>query len=173
MQHLIQPLVVGWGWGDAREFDSGSDFHDFHEWLGTDDPSALLAVPAAITFQRDRDWATVQARCHELAITAVERGAKVPGVDRVHANGRFAQMGLLEVGRGIEQSPSASAILQSRLYEEFRIEVPVISWRDPLGDNRVFVRISIQAYNTDADVDALIGALSAIAPTLTTSARRC
>jgi isopenicillin-N epimerase len=47
--------------------------------------------------------------------------------------------------------------LQHRLYDEFRIKVPVVTWND-----RQFVRISAQGYNTQADVDALLDALRAL-----------
>jgi isopenicillin-N epimerase len=46
-------------------------------------------------------------------------------------------------------------ILKSRLYDEYRIEIPVIQWQD-----RQFIRISIQGYNDQADVDTLIQALT-------------
>ncbi len=44
--------------------------------------------------------------------------------------------------------------LQTRLYDEFRVEVPIVKWRD-----RPYVRVSIQAYNTPEDVDRLVEAL--------------
>ena len=42
---------------------------------------------------------------------------------------------------------------------EFRIEVPLVPWQD-----RQFIRISIQGYNSQEDVDALIQALQALLP---------
>ena len=49
--------------------------------------------------------------------------------------------------------------LKRRLYDEYRIEIPVIDW-----NGRHFVRISIQGYNTRADIDALIAALRELLP---------
>jgi isopenicillin-N epimerase len=49
--------------------------------------------------------------------------------------------------------------LKRRLYDEFNIEVPIIQWND-----RQLIRVSIQAYNTPSDVDALIGALKILLP---------
>jgi isopenicillin-N epimerase len=44
--------------------------------------------------------------------------------------------------------------LKRRLYDEYHVEIPVIHWND-----RGFVRISIQGYNTQSDIDALVSAL--------------
>jgi isopenicillin-N epimerase len=40
------------------------------------------------------------------------------------------------------------------MWPEFRIEVPVFPWND-----QVFVRVSVQAYNTPEDMDRLLGAI--------------
>ena len=46
--------------------------------------------------------------------------------------------------------------LKSRLYDEFRVEVPLGSWN---GHN--WVRVSFQGYNDESDLDRLIEALEA------------
>ena len=43
---------------------------------------------------------------------------------------------------------------KGRLYDEFRVEIPIAEW-----GNRQFIRISVQGYNDEGDVDALVGAL--------------
>jgi isopenicillin-N epimerase len=48
---------------------------------------------------------------------------------------------------------------QNRLFSEYSIEIPCIEWND-----RQFLRISIQAYNTQDDVDALLAALRDLLP---------
>jgi isopenicillin-N epimerase len=52
-------------------------------------------------------------------------------------------------------------VLKARLYDEYRIEVPIVMW-----NNRQFVRVSIQGYNNQADVDALVSALAGLLPQL-------
>ena len=51
----------------------------------------------------------------------------------------------------------APANLQQRLYDEFRIEIPVF---DRSGGR--LIRASFQGYNDDSDLDALADALDAI-----------
>jgi isopenicillin-N epimerase len=51
--------------------------------------------------------------------------------------------------------PCDPVVLKSRLYDEYRIEIPVIQWQD-----RQFLRISIQGYNDQDDVDILLSALA-------------
>jgi selenocysteine lyase/cysteine desulfurase len=62
---------------------------------------------------------------------------------------RFAQMFTIELPAGsIER-------LGTRLWDDYLIEVPLIRWND-----REFMRISIQAYNSVEDVQRLEEALS-------------
>jgi isopenicillin-N epimerase len=48
------------------------------------------------------------------------------------------------------------------LYDEYKIEVPLIPWQ-----NRQFVRISVQGYNTQDDIDVLVNALQVLLPQVT------
>ena len=43
---------------------------------------------------------------------------------------------------------------QKRLYRNYKIEIPIIPW-----ENRSFVRISFQLYNSEKDLDKLFFAL--------------
>jgi len=51
--------------------------------------------------------------------------------------------------------PCDGAALQRRLYDEYRVEVPVTEW-----NGRQLVRVSVQGYNTADDVGTLITALA-------------
>lgn len=160
-QALLEPLVVGWGWGDRRAVDLGSAFLDEYEWLGTHDPAAVLAVPAAVGFQRRHDWASVRTACHDRGIRLLELIEGVPGVVPAHQPDRFVQMVTLELADSF--SPGADgAALQRRLLEDWRIEVPVTAWIDETGRPHRLLRVSIQAYNTDADVEHLVRALDSL-----------
>ena len=52
--------------------------------------------------------------------------------------------------------------LKRRLYDEFRIEVPLINW-----NGQPLIRLSFQAYNSQADADALVDALARLLPPMT------
>lgn len=53
--------------------------------------------------------------------------------------------------------PCNAEAFETRLREEFDIEIPIWQW-----NGRQMMRISIQGYNTQADVDALVGAVAAL-----------
>jgi isopenicillin-N epimerase len=133
-QPLIEPSVVSWDWRD------GAAFADRHRWQGTRDPSALLAVPAAIAFQADHDWPSIRARCHSL-LASLELPFE-PLTDE------FVQM------RGFRVDHADPPALKRRLYDEHRIEVPIVE--TPAG---WVMRISVQAYNDESDLAALVSAL--------------
>jgi isopenicillin-N epimerase len=49
------------------------------------------------------------------------------------------------------------AALKARLYDEHRIEIPLIAW-----NNMKLIRVSIQGYNSKRDVAHLITALTVL-----------
>jgi isopenicillin-N epimerase len=150
MQHLLKPLVVSWGY--ESETPSGSAFIDHSEWWGTRDISAFLSTPAAIKFQAKHKWDDVRAACHEMAKDAQTRICNLTGLAPLHSptDDWFAQMTAVPLPADTDLTT-----LKSRLYDEYRVEVPVLAWKD-----RKLIRISIQGYNTKKDVDRLLFALS-------------
>jgi isopenicillin-N epimerase len=147
----VEPLVVSWGFNPNPEFTTGSRFVDILQWTGTRDPAAALTVPAAIQFMREHDWDKVRLQCHGLLRQAIERICDFTGLQPQYPldSDFYSQMGIAPL------PPCDPAVLKSRLYDEYRIELPVIEWQD-----RQFIRISIQGYNDQADVDALVHALT-------------
>ena len=137
LQEVIEPGVISWDWQD------GASFAERHRWQGTRDPAAYLTVPAAIDFQAEHDWPSVRERCHRTLEGARDRLPLEPLTDR------FVQM----LGFAVDHPDAGS--LTRRLYQEHRIEVPV--FETPAG---WVLRLSIQAYNDDADVEALAMALA-------------
>lgn len=155
LQKQIEPLVVSWGW--RPEKPAKSPFVQEQEWQGTRDIAAYLATPAAIRFMQEHHWEQVRGECHELAVYAREKILALTRLEPISDESWFAQMVTLPL-------PACNAEnLKKRLYEEYRIEVPIVEWSSGAdGQKREFVRVSLQAYNLREDVDALAKALQEI-----------
>ena len=155
MQQLVEPLVVSWGW--EAEQPGPSRFVDEQEWTGTRDIAAFLSVPAAIQFQCEHDWPHVRQRCHALVREARAQVQQLTGLPPLTPDDPawFTQMSALPL------PPCDLNLLKQRLHDEFKIEIPVIHW-----NQRHFLRISIQGYNTATDVMQLTAALRALLPEL-------
>ncbi len=149
VQELLSPLVVSWGWRSARP--GPSRFVDEHEWTGTRDPAACLAVPAALRFREAHDWSRVQRECHGLVRQVRTEIARLTSLGPICPDDDvwFGQMHTLPLPACVPQR------LQRELREQYRIEIPILSWRD-----RQYLRISVQGYNTRQDVETLVMAMS-------------
>ena len=155
VQHLIEPLIVSWGFNAAPETGTGSRFIDLFQWTGTKDPAAALTVPKAIEFMKEHNWGEVRLECHALLRQAIERISELTLLPPPYppASGFYSQMGIAALPR------SDLVVLKSRLYDEYKIEVPLTQWQD-----QQFVRISVQAYNRQEDIDLLVKALKVLLP---------
>jgi isopenicillin-N epimerase len=135
LQESIAPLVVSWGYKD------GGTFRSRHERQGTRDPSAFLSVPAAIEWLDAHDWESVRERCRGLAARTPKRLGLEP----------LSEPGLQMVSMRLPEG--APADLQQRLYDEYRIEIPVAD---------ALIRASYQGYNDEDDLEALAAALASL-----------
>lgn len=156
-QPLIEPLIIGWGWGENRKPSNEPPYIDAMQRLGTDDLSAYLAVPAAIDFQSRHNWLEIRECCHRLLETGLERASELTGLNATYPQqGRFyEQMAVFEL------PPIRDlAAFNDRLYQKHRIQIPCVAWNE-----RQFIRISIQAYNSKEDLDNLFNALERELPT--------
>jgi isopenicillin-N epimerase len=149
-QGWIESLIISWGWGRDGTL-APSTFVERNQWQGTRDPSAYLSVPAAIQFQADHDWHAVRTECHRLASTTRERLADLTGLAPIcpDSSSWYCQM------IAFPYPANDPAMLKERLYDEHRIEIPVITWQ-----GETLLRASYQAYNDEQDVNHLLVALS-------------
>jgi isopenicillin-N epimerase len=143
VQSLLVPLVVSWGWP--------SGFVDEQQRQGTRDIAAFLAVPAAIDFLREHNWKVVRRACHALAQTARASLLAASGLPPLSADSSAWYGQMVSVPVPLADAESA----RTRLWKEFNIEAPITAWND-----RSLVRASIQGYNSRADVDALVAAVT-------------
>ncbi len=144
----VESLIVSWGWGPGVIVDTS--MVERNEWQGTRDHSAFLSVPAAIKFQADHDWPAVRRRCHDLAVRTQQRIADLTGLAPHCPSGEgwFEQLVSCPIKTG------DLALLKTRLYDEARIEVPMVDWH-----GHQFVRVSIAGFVTEADIDGLLASL--------------
>ncbi|WP_077037219.1 aminotransferase class V-fold PLP-dependent enzyme [Pelomonas sp. KK5] len=157
-QALLHATTISWGYHAGRAGDRSQDaylgetpFERRLQWQGTRDITPWLSVPAAIDFQRRHGWDAVRADCHARAVRLLERACALTGLAPIGRPDDFGQMVPIPV------PAMDGAALKARLFDEFRIEVPVTS-----HGGQLFVRASFQGYNGDADADALLDALATI-----------
>jgi isopenicillin-N epimerase len=155
----IDATVVSWGYlaeaggaGGHTGFDAYAGRTALErrlQWQGTRDIAAFLAVPSAIDFQAQHDWPAHQRRCHAMAIALQRRVLACNGLAPVAPDASFEQMVAIPV------RCSDAEALRRWLFDEHRIEVPVTQ-----HGGHTFVRVSVQAYNTDEDLTRLEMALA-------------
>ena len=150
-RHLLKPLIVSWGY--ESESPSKSTLVDYHEWTGTRDIAAYLAVPAAIKFLADHDWDTIRQECHQLACDALKGISRITGLSPLNPDeSSFAQFVSIPLPGTIDIK-----VFKEYLYDRFRIEAPLIEW-----NGRKLLRVSVQGYNTQRDINKLIQAMDSL-----------
>jgi isopenicillin-N epimerase len=158
VQHLVEPLIVSWGYHATPETTSGSQYQDYLGWTGTKDPAASLSVPAALQFMQEHNWDKVRQDCHAILHQALQRICDLVQVEPLYPleSDLYHQMGIAPLPPHTDL-----AALKTRLYDEHCVEVPLIDW-----NGRKFVRVSVQGYNTPDDLEALSAGLRALLPQL-------
>lgn len=160
LRDRIRPLVVSHGFNDPRT--DRSALHLEFDWMGTADPSAILAMSAAIRFVGALDpqgWPGLMAANRELARRGRDAIASRAGITPGAPDAMLGSMAALALpgrpgGREAER-------LQRALADVDRIEVPIVSW--PVRAARArgaapaanLVRISAQRYNRLAEYERL------------------
>lgn len=150
-QHLFDPLIVSWGYDSAMP--SHSRFLDYHQGQGTRDFSAMLTIPKAIAFMHDNHWTAVAAQCNKLVMDNALRFCTL-----LHAQ-PLSPVHPDFIGQlySIAINSSEPEKLQRHLFEKYKIEIPVMRHGD-----KVFIRYSINAFNSLHDLDVLYNALEEI-----------
>jgi isopenicillin-N epimerase len=151
---LCGPIV---SWGDHEEAGrseliqsiTGSGILERRfQWQGTRDLAAFLAVPRAIEFQRAHSWAVHQARCHELAMDLQRRVLARNGLAPLASDESFLQMVSIPV-----RTPSSAQLMQ------WLASTQAIETLGTAHGERQLLRVSVQAYNNEADLHRLERAL--------------
>jgi isopenicillin-N epimerase len=159
----IHPLVVSHGANDPGT--DQSRFRAEFDWVGTQDPTAFLALPAAIEWMAacaPGGWPEVMAANHALAVHGRDRIAAALGVEPPAPDSMVGSMAALPVPRLSDEA--AAKALGKSLELEDGLQVPLggwpvrAAWTDH-GPEKVLIRISAQRYNEPADYERLAEAL--------------
>ena len=157
----VRPIAISHGANSTRT--DRSRFLIEFDWTGTFDPTAWIAVPAALDFMGGvvGGWQEVMRRNHELALRGRDILANALQIDPPAPDDMLGSMAALPLPDG--QSTTAPALygdpLQDRLLFEHNIEVPIVPWPGP---PKRLIRISAQLYNEEADYEKLANALRAM-----------
>jgi len=103
----------------------------------------------------EHNWDQVRIECHDLLRRGIEQICDLTNMFPLYPldSSFYNQMAIAPLPL------SNLAALKSRLYDEHKVEVPLIQWQ-----NKQFIRISVQGYNTQEDIDRLANALRILLP---------
>ena len=148
-QDWVKPVVVSWG--KDGDDPTPSEFIQNFQWQGTRDMSAFLTIPTAINFYI-KEIRPYQESCKKIIQDTYSEFPSVLNTEPI-SDGRewLAQLVAHPLPKNIPSN------LKKRLWEEYQIEIPVFEW-----SGQEFVRVSIQVYNTQKDVDLLMSALRSL-----------
>jgi len=160
-QSAIVPLTISHG-ASSRRTDRSS-FRLQFDINATDDPTAYLCAADAIRYLGGLlpgGWKELMDRNHQMAVAARMRlcaklGIQPPAPDEML--GSMAAIPLKESSNAAPVYSSEMDPLQERLFDSFKIEVPVWAW--PAAPKRLF-RVSAHLYNRLGQYDYLADALA-------------
>ena len=153
-QKMLNPLVVSWGY--ESDFPGQSQFLDYHEQQGTRDISAFLTIPAAIRFFNENDWKSKSEISKKMILSNYQGFCELLGSKPICpvTSDFLGQMCSIPIRT---QQPVA---LKELLFEKYKIEIPVMKI-----ENHTFIRISLNGYNSQNDLEILRSALKDIIAT--------
>jgi isopenicillin-N epimerase len=157
----IRPVVISHGANSPRT--ERSRFHLEFDWVGTDDPTAMLCVPEAIRFMGTLlpgGWDELRARNRAMVLSGRAAICRALNIASPCPDEMIGSLAAMPLPPG-STDPPASALyadpLQQVLLERWGIEVPVIPW--PAPPERL-IRISAQLYNRPEEYELLAEALA-------------
>ncbi len=157
-ENLVPP-VISHGWNDPRT--DRPRFHVLFDYMGADDPSPHLSVPAAIDFLSSlypNGLEGTMDHNRSLALAARDLLCDSLGVEPPAPDSMIGSLAAVPLPDSKETMTGPLDPLGPRLFEKYRIQVPVFPF--PLWPQRN-VRISAAPYNDLDQYQALIAALKA------------
>jgi isopenicillin-N epimerase len=142
--HPLDPVLISWGY--EADYPGESKFIDHHQFNGTRDFSAFLCLESSIDFLNKHDWWQEAAKNRAIVQQWLTRLCTLlDTVPLAPVNDHFiGQMGSIGITC---KDPVA---LKQNLYNEFKIEMPVM-----VQHENVFIRFSFNAFNSEQDLEKL------------------
>ena len=159
LRDAVGAVAVSHGYNDGWP-QSSSRFHAQFDWTGTDDPTARLSVPTALTVLEEHladGWPAIRASNHVLAIQGRDILTGALDIEAPTPDEMIGSLASLSLPVGCHPGHNTLAVVES-LHNDWSFEVPVSPW--PTTDDRL-LRISAQQYNTPDDYERLAEALTA------------
>ncbi|HLP14212.1 MAG TPA: aminotransferase class V-fold PLP-dependent enzyme [Flavobacteriales bacterium] len=151
LQEKFDPLLISWGYDSDNP--SHSKFQDYHSWQGTRDMSPFLTIPTALKFMKDNNWTKVSAGCKKLVLDNYEEFCRVLGTEPLCPINKN-HLGQMASAMIKTDDPAG---LQRKLFTRYKLDLPIMKHGD-----YTFIRFSIQAYNSQKDLDKLFDALKKV-----------
>jgi isopenicillin-N epimerase len=147
-QKDLDPLIISWGY--ESDSPSGSQFIDYHQFNGTRDFSAYLTIPKAIEFMEEYKWTEVSEMCKKIVLDNAPRFCELMETEPLAPlnNEFFGQMFSIPIGTSNPEE------LYKTLFSKYQIEIPVAR-----GNGKFYLRYSINAFNSQKDLDHLFEAM--------------
>ena len=151
LQDRLDPLVISWGY--RSDHPSHSKFLDYHQTQGTRDFSAFLCTPTALAFMEKYNWPSVAAECRALVYQNIPRFCSLLNTEPLAPVHEDFILQLVSLKLHTTEAERVKAIL----FNDYRIEIPVMR-----QGKDVYLRYSINAFNTQEDLDRLFEAMQVI-----------
>lgn len=129
-------------------------------WLGTDDYTPYLTVPAALEFMSQLGWDRVRNHNRKLARHGRDYLQKALGTEyplNPKLDEVFEAMTLVRLPQGLVKTEDDSRLLQARIAEHLGIETCPIAW-----NGHGYLRLSAQAYNAPFEYEKLASGLQSL-----------
>ncbi|TWT96537.1 aminotransferase class V-fold PLP-dependent enzyme [Neorhodopirellula pilleata] len=156
LQHEVRPTTISHGANTDRY--GSSKFQGEFNWVGTYDPTPILALPDAIGFLSsllDGGLPELMTRNRDLALRGRECLLQKMKTAEPAPREMIGSLATVLIPMQGSLTPSQAQSIKQKLFDDYRIEVPVFQ----ISEQRTCLRISAQAYNCLEQYERLADAI--------------
>ena len=154
IQNKIDPLIVSWGYKNPEY--SRTPFQNNHLWQGTRDVSPFLTIPKAIKFREKYNWNHVSELCKKMILDFRNELLSKFELEPLFENNAHVWLGQM-YSFSIPNNIYECTKIKTQLIHEYKIEVPIFAW-----NGKLYIRISLNGYNSEDDLRQLLAVLPKI-----------